>query len=93
MEEAFETADSTDLDRINARLDVAEQRLAEVEREIELIRLQKNEMECYMQEISLRDSVPLEFNEETFCTFVDYMTVVSHEEIFVTFKDGTKIRS
>ena len=77
---------------MNERLDIAESRLEGLQQELENLRLRKVEMKEYMSRLTGQKKLVTEFDEELWYSLVDFMTVVDHDEIWVTFKDGTKIR-
>ena len=78
---------------MNERLDIAESRLEGLQQELENLRLRKVEMKEYMSRLTGQKKLVTEFDEELWYSLVDFMTVVNHDEIWVTFKDGTKIRA
>ena len=78
---------------MNDRLDVAESRLEELQHELEDLRLRKVEMKEYMRQLTEQKKLVTEFDEDLWYSLVDFMTVVDHDEIWVTFKDGTRIRA
>ena len=52
----------------------------------------KNQIESYLNE--LRDcDLPTEFRDTDWLAMVDYITVLSKDDILVTFKDGTEIKA
>lgn len=50
-------------------------------------------MKEYMRQLTEQKKLVTEFDEDLWYSLVDFMTVVDHDEIWVTFKDGTKIRA
>ena len=93
VEILLKTANPKEVDGLNERLDIAESRLEELQQELENLRLRKVEMKEYMSRLAGQKKLVTEFDEDLWYSLVDFMTVVDHSEIWVTFKDGTKIRA
>lgn len=86
----LEKADSLHRDNLIRRMTLANERLHVVQNEIRALLTQKAEMKTIINSMA-KEETAMEFRKELFLSLVDYMTVVSHKKIMVTFKGGKTI--
>ena len=80
------------MENLESRLKQTEEKKSDAEDEITRRRAKSQEIDLHFQH--LRDLELLtEFRDEDWLTMVDHMTVHSKSEIWMTFKDGSRIRA
>ncbi len=90
VENMMEKASPADIESLEKRASLAETRIRDLNEEIRLKNLKKNDILLFMKDLAKQPIVE-EFDEDLWYNLVDYMTVYTHEKVKVTFKDGTEI--
>ncbi|MDR0846536.1 MAG: recombinase family protein [Lactobacillales bacterium] len=72
------------------RLEAAEKQLTAVEAEITLRKGRREQIEIFLSDLSKLNLIT-EFDEEVWAVLIDFVEVITKDELIFNFKDGTKI--
>ena len=78
--------------RYNSRYDKTKEQYETVTAKIKGRRLRNGQLGVFIDNLKGQNLIG-EFDERLWCSLVDYITVYGKEDIRVTFKDGTEIKS
>ncbi|WP_256388677.1 zinc ribbon domain-containing protein [Olsenella sp. HMSC062G07] len=80
-------------DELVSRFEAAKNNLAQVASEIERRTLVRETIETFLTDLEKQDKAITSFDEETFCSLVDHITVYGADDIRATFKNGSEIKA